>query len=181
MSQRELPAFKYHPDPIGTGSIVASDKQCEVCSETAGVVYSGPFYAVEEVETICPWCIADGVAAARFDGVFTDLSGTGWDHVPAVTKQEVMTRNPGFSGWQQEMWLAHCDDAAVFLGRVGEPELRERGPDAVEALKSQDRGYGWDEAELERYIGALDRDGEPTGYLFCCTRCAAYLGYTDSG
>lgn len=79
------------------------------------------------------------------------------------------------------MWLAHCDDAAVFLGRVGESELRERGPDAVEALKSQHRGYGWDEAELERYIGALGRDGEPTGYLFRCTRYAAYLGYTDLG
>lgn len=92
-----------------------------------------------------------------------------------------MTRTPGFSGWQQEMWLAHCDDAAVFLGRVGESELRERGPDAVEALKSQHRGYGWDEAELERYIGALGRDGEPTGYLFRCTRYAAYLGYTDLG
>lgn len=41
VSQRELPAFKYHPDPIGTGSIVASDRQCEVCSERAGLVYSG--------------------------------------------------------------------------------------------------------------------------------------------
>ncbi|CTW99108.1 colicin E2 tolerance protein [Escherichia coli] len=34
--------------------------------------YSGPFYCVDEVEHLCPWCIADGSAAEKFAGSFQD-------------------------------------------------------------------------------------------------------------
>ena len=37
-----------------------------------GYAYTAGFYAEEDVDAICPWCIADGSAAARFDGSFTD-------------------------------------------------------------------------------------------------------------
>ncbi|GGE06427.1 hypothetical protein GCM10011571_04460 [Marinithermofilum abyssi] len=35
-------------------------------------VYNGPFYALENVEVICPWCIKNGAAAKKFDGSFQD-------------------------------------------------------------------------------------------------------------
>lgn len=179
-SPEPLPTFLYHPDPLGTGSLDRSDEPCEVCGRSTGFIYQGPFYAVEEVEAVCPWCIADGSAADRFDGQFTDLGGGGWDDVPLDIKELVLTGTPGFSGWQQETWLAHCGDAAVFLGRAGAGELLERGPQAIEAVKLEHRGSGWDESEIDRYISCLDRNGEPTAYLFQCKRCGAFLGYSDS-
>ena len=27
-----LPTFRYHPDPIGTGSIAPTDEECEACT-----------------------------------------------------------------------------------------------------------------------------------------------------
>jgi len=60
-------------------------------------------YAIEKLEkAICPWCIADGTAAQRFDAQFTDI---GWgvpDDVPEQVRLELSRRTPGFSGWQQE-------------------------------------------------------------------------------
>ncbi len=35
----------------------------------------GPTYAIEEVEFLCPWCIADGSALQQFDAVFTTTDG----------------------------------------------------------------------------------------------------------
>ena len=65
---------------------------------------------------ICPWCIADGTAAARFGAAFTDAAGVGgygdWDDVPPSVVDEVSQRTPGFTGWQQERWWTHCGDAA---------------------------------------------------------------------
>ncbi|MFP5580131.1 MAG: CbrC family protein [Acidimicrobiia bacterium] len=177
----QIPSFRYHPDPIATGSIVASDRECEVCHRSRGFVYQGPFFAVEAVESICPWCIADGSAAAQFDGEFTDLHHIGWNNVPDETRDEVLRRTPGFAGWQQETWMAHCDDAAMFLGRAGSGDLRRLGPDAIDAIKSPLRDSRWSEEDLDRYIDALDAEGEPTAYVFRCRRCASFLGYSDSG
>lgn len=68
-----LPKFKYHPDPVGTGSIVESDVECCCCGKTRGYIYVGPVYAEEEYEEcICPWCIADGSARKKLDARFTD-------------------------------------------------------------------------------------------------------------
>lgn len=175
-----LPTFRYHPDPRGTGSVGKVGRFVRGLPSSNGLhVYGGPLYAIEEAEAVCPWCIADGSAADRFDGQFTDLGRGGWERVPPDIKELILTRTPGFSGWQQETWLAHCGDAAVVLGRAGTRELRERGPGALEAVKLEHRGAGWDEPEIDRYISYLDRDGEPTAYLFQCTRCSEFLGYSD--
>ncbi len=41
-------------------------------NKQTSVYYSGPFYCVDEVEHLCPWCIADGSAAEKFAGSFQD-------------------------------------------------------------------------------------------------------------
>jgi len=65
--------------------------------------------AVEELrECLCPWCIADGTAAARFEASFTDIYDVP-DGVGADVIEIIMTRTPGFSGWQQEHWMFHCE------------------------------------------------------------------------
>ena len=100
-----LPTFKYHPDPLATGSVVVSDKKCLCCDRTTGFIYAGPVYAEEELDqAICPWCIADGSAAEKFAAAFTDESGIGDGEVTVSreVEEEVSRRTPGFSGWQPE-------------------------------------------------------------------------------
>jgi uncharacterized protein CbrC (UPF0167 family) len=47
---------------------------------------------------ICPWCIADGTAAERFDGEFVDAYGL--DRVSWEVLLEVTRRTPAFHDWQ---------------------------------------------------------------------------------
>src|SRR5690242_10257801 len=96
----DLPQFKYHPDPLATGSVVASDAECACCGKSRGFLYAGPVYALEEYEQcICPWCIADGSAHANLGASFTDEAGIGgygkWDRVSEKVIEEVAYRTPG--------------------------------------------------------------------------------------
>ena len=76
--QETLPTFRYHPDPIATGSIEASDTECVACKRARGHIYTGPVYSEEELDNlICPWCIADGTAHELFDAEFTDMASIG--------------------------------------------------------------------------------------------------------
>lgn len=38
-----LPEFRYHPDPVASGSIVASGATCRVCVEARGYIHCGAF------------------------------------------------------------------------------------------------------------------------------------------
>ena len=51
-----LPAFRYHPDPLRTGSVVAADTECVCCGESRGYVYAIAPIAEEDIEpeTLCP-------------------------------------------------------------------------------------------------------------------------------
>ncbi|MGW7683354.1 CbrC family protein [Kribbella sp. NPDC054772] len=172
-----LPTFRYHPDPLATGEITPSEGQCRACGQARGYLYVGPVFAKERVvDELCPWCIADGSAAARFEAHFTDDYGVPRD-VPGAVVDEVTTRTPGFHGWQQERWLYHCADAAAYLGRVGYDVLK-RHPEAVEMLVDENRAY-WSVERCEEYVRQLTADGEATGYLFRCLGCGRYLAYSD--
>lgn len=173
-----LPEFPYHPDPLRTGSVKPSDRDCVCCGRVRGYIYAGPVYAVEELdESLCPWCIADGSAAERFGADYTDLLNLP-EGVPAEVIEQVTTRTPGFSGWQQEHWMFHCRDGAAFLGVVGRTEL-EPYPDALEMLRHEHDEYGWPQEQVEDYIASLDKEGQPTAYLFECRHCGAQLAYSD--
>ena len=116
-TQPSLPYFRYHPDPVSTGSVVPSDQVCGVCGEFRGYVYDGPVYGeAADEEPICPWCIHDGRAARVLQVEFTDAGIEVPDDVPEEILVEVATRTPGFTGWQQEHWLYHCEDAAAYRG-----------------------------------------------------------------
>jgi uncharacterized protein CbrC (UPF0167 family) len=174
-----LPEFVYHPHPVETGAIEMSDATCLACERPRGFIYVGPVYAVDELqESLCPWCIADGSAAARFDAMFTDDEPVP-EGVPVEIVDAVTTRTPGFSGWQQEHWLYHCGDGAAFLGAAGWPEI-ERHPAAVDHLRRENAGTGWSPEQIEDYLRSLDREGSPTAYLFRCRQCGMALAYSDS-
>ena len=172
-----LPVFTYHPDPLATGSIKPSEQACACCARRRGFVYSGPVYSAEEVEALCPWCIADGRAAERFDATYNDVfppSGIADAIVDTIAK-----RTPGFTGWQSERWLFHCGDGAMFLGLAGARELRG-DEQALASLRAKLAEYRWTEQEIGDYLDALDRDGQPVAYLFECRSCSAHLAYSDS-
>jgi len=177
----ELPAFKYHPNPLATGSIEESTQTCLVCGLARGFIYKGQPYAEKElIDAICPWCIADGQAHEKFGAEFVDASAVGgfgdWESVSDEVVAEVAYRTPGFTGWQQERWFTHCGDAAEFLGPVGYEELMTHGSQAISAIKDE---IAFDGEEWDQYFGSLDKDGEPTAYLFRCRHCGLFGGYSD--
>jgi len=176
-----LPKFKYHPDPLKTGSVEESDALCECCGEAKGYIYVGPVFSEEELaDCICPWCIASGKAHDKFDAEFTDFDGIGdygsWEEIPKEIKEEVSYRTPGFSGWQQERWWTHCNDAAEFLGAAGKKEIEEYGEELVAELKKE---TGYDDEEWSYYYKNMDKNGSPTAYIFRCLHCGKLGGYSD--
>src|SRR5262245_9382248 len=119
-----LPVFKYHPNPLRSGSIQESAEMCRCCGEARGYIYAGPVYAQENLdESICPWCIADGRAHDKFDAAFVDEAALP-DDLPEDMIEELVQRTPGYAAWQSEQWFACCDDAMRFLEPVGVMELR---------------------------------------------------------
>lgn len=176
----DLPFFRYHPDPLRTGAIVEQDIRCVVCRVDRRYGYDGPVYSTQHIpaRSICPWCIIDGSAADMLDATFVDgheLAGLSPEVVIAVT-----TRTPSYSGWQQEVWLAHCDDACAFLDRVGKTELDRLPPEATDAVRAVLRDYAPTEAEREQFLSWLHRDGDLTAYLFECLECGRFLAHVDS-
>jgi uncharacterized protein CbrC (UPF0167 family) len=136
-------------------------------------------YAVEDLdEALCPWCIADGSAAKRFDAEFTHVAAEQPDDVPDHVFEQIARRTPGFTGWQEEHWLYHCGDGAAFLGLAGSEEL-EAYPDALEQLRHEHDELGWSAADVEEYLDSLDKEGSATAYVFRCRRCGRHVAYSD--
>ena len=183
MTTEPLPNFKYHPNPLATGSVVKSDAECVSCGRRRGYTYAGPAYAKKAYDhCICPWCIADGSAHAKLGVTFHDeasVPGSDFAGSPEVSEEviaEVCRRTPGFCGWQQEQWFTCCSDAAAFLGRAGRKELKAFWPEAAEALR---RSAGLVGEEWDELLKSLSRDAGPTAYVFQCLHCGRYGAYHD--
>ncbi len=176
-----LPAFRYHPDPVATGAVERRRVTCRCCGRDRGWVYAVAPYAVDDLrDALCPWCVADGSAAATFDACFTDLGEADVpDGLPGEVIDQITHRTPGFSAWQQERWLFHCGDGCAFLGAVGWDELA-RHPDAVATVAAQVAGWGLTGRDADAFLGSLDADGASTAYLFRCLHCGTHLAYADA-
>jgi uncharacterized protein CbrC (UPF0167 family) len=177
-----LPVFKYHPDPIASGSIKVSDGKCQACNEHRRFIYTGAVCSDRDLDdALCPWCIFDGTAHRVFGAEFVDPKAVGdygrWDSVPQSGIEEVCFRTPSFSGWQQERWYTHCGDAAEFVGAVGAVELRKLDPSLSKAL-AQESGFTGE--KLAHYLDSLDKNVGPTAYAFRCRICGVWGGYSDT-
>lgn len=166
-------SFKYHPDPLKT-EIFKNDKTvvCECCGKETDVYYVGPFYTTGNEKTFCPECIASGEAAEKFDGEFQDSESV--DEVSDPAKlDELVLRTPGYCGWQQEYWLAHCDDYCAFLGYPNWDELVKMGIDKeIEETYREDLcGVDFEDAKYH-----IQND---CCYLFRCLHCGKHFAYID--
>ena len=166
--------FKYHPEPKKTGAF-HQDKtvMCECCEKETNVYYSGPFYSTENVKHLCPECIASGSAAEKFNGAFQDRDST--DKVSDKSKiDELIHRTPGYSGWQQEYWLACCDDFCAFLGYPDWNEIEKMGID-----NEVEETYRDDICMLDFDTAKEQLKAGEQGYLFKCLHCGKHYLYID--
>jgi uncharacterized protein len=164
-----LPHFRYHPDPVASGSVVARQVRCACCRQQRRFIYVGPVYATQDfTEKICPWCIASGAAARDLKAEFSDAESLASQDVPAEVIEEVVARTPGYVSWQGSEWLAHCKDACAFLGDAAVEDVRSAAESTVSdwcATNRQDR-QGWLAATQDYVPG-----GQPAFYKFQCLHC----------
>lgn len=182
----QLPYFKYHLDPIRTGSFKFDKKvKCDCCEKETTVYYTGPFYSIKDIDYLCPQCIANGAASEKFNGEFQDYLSL--DNIseqedinPSMLQEdakinELIHRTPGYSGWQQEIWLSHCNDYCAFVGYVGWDEIKDILDDFVD-IESDCTELGLSMDELPNY---LYNGGSCQGYLFQCLHCKKYRLHFD--
>jgi uncharacterized protein CbrC (UPF0167 family) len=178
----ELPGFRYHPDPVGTGTVRPSSDECVCCRERRGHIYVGPVFAEAELnEALCLWCIADGSAHERLGAEFIDTAsvGLGWEPVAQAVVEELAFRTPCFTGWQQERWFTHCADAGEFLGRADTDDLRGKWA-AVRPAMQADAGMSDEEWNRVANAFAKGPNDSPTAYVFRCLHCGQLGGYWDT-
>ena len=175
-----LPTFRYHPDPLGSGSVVASTTECRCCGQARGCIYAGPVYAEDDLDdALCPWCIADGRAHRKFDAEFVDSEAFD-DGAPEAAVEEITRRTPGFSAWQSQRWPACCGDATAFIAPAGIAEIRAAHRELETALLSHIiYEMNISGGAATGMLQSLDRDKGPTAYLFRCLKCDRHHLHVD--
>jgi len=172
----DLPQFRYHPDPLATGSVARNDAPCQCCGKSRGFLYALTPHCRQEIESLCPWCIADGRAAEKYDATFVDdhpLLQAGLEH---DIVEEVTRRTPGFASWQQEEWLSCCKDACEYHGHPSRKTLQALEQQDLRALAGETR---FPLNVLLEVIENYSEDGSPAIYQFVCRHCHRVLHYAD--
>ena len=171
---KDLPFFKYHPDPLETGSFEeGEEKICPCCGNKSRVYYTSMPYCIDNVDYLCPTCISNGDAARKFDAMF--VSDAEWHGDNDKEKDdELFRRTPGYLSWQGEHWLSCCDDYCAYMGTVGTRELKamDIADEVIEEYVQ--RGAFEDIGEY------LVKDGPMCGYLFKCIHCGKYHLWVDA-
>lgn len=170
-----MPVFKYHPYPMETGAFQESVEGivCNCCEKITHIYYETPFFAIDDIGCLCPECIASGRAASKFDGSFQDDCSVDEGVDDPNKLDELIHRTPGYCGWQQEHWRAHCGDYCAFLGYVGARELRALGV-MDEVLDDSI----WDDEQKEMIQESIN-GGSMQCYLFQCIHCGKHLVWVD--
>jgi uncharacterized protein CbrC (UPF0167 family) len=172
-----LPFFKYHPNPIETGNLKLSDKICACCEKARGYIYIASVYSTYDLdESICPWCIADGSAAEKFNATFSDAHPLWKSGIPEEVIQEVVKKTPGFITWQQEVWLSHCNDACEFHGDLAKQEAKYLEDEAIKKFCIEN---DLDEEDGREIVQYYEKGGDLAIYKFVCRHCGEIKLYTD--
>lgn len=173
------PHFKYHPHAYQLDIFVEEKGTCSVCHEERDLKYEASFYAVEDPEYICPFCIADGRAAKRYEGAFNDYCGIEGvspdphDPQPTIPREmllEICERTPSYFSWQQEEWLTHCHEPCAFIGYADTESIAPFREEIVSEL---------DPSIAEETLDYIRKDGDCVGYLFQCVQCGKHKLHVD--
>lgn len=180
MQPHELPRFRFHPDPLRSGSVIVSDARCQRCRKARGFIYTGPVYAEKDLsDRLCPWCIADGSAHEAFGATFVDSEAFAEDVAPPCV-EEITQRTPGFAAWQSERWLSVDGVPAEFFEPAGIAEIRSRYRYLEAALMPIIvHELGISGGAAVRTLESLRRDTSPTAFVFYDRVHDQFLGYVD--
>jgi uncharacterized protein CbrC (UPF0167 family) len=172
-SPDRLPSFKYHADPLATHVFEASEAECPVCNRVTGYAYVGPYYGTTEVANLCPWCIADGQAAAKYDIYFVIPYYI--EKVPEINcTQELQLRTPGYFYGSVYEWPAHCGDYCTLLRKVHWADishLEDELSDDLNRLEVEVEEEGIEDRQAKR--DALEGTAL-WAYLFRCRTCGKH-------
>lgn len=181
----ELPRFELFEDPVGEKSIEESRKKCAACGRRRGWVYALRTYGPgDNGRPLCPWCIADGSAAAKLGCSFNEgtifpcLPGT--PQLSEADRELVENRTPGFVTWQDHGWQMCCGRACVYVGEAKPGDLLEGGKWATAAASITEglEALGWSK-EQERELLENVGHGDPGGFVFRCRVCGGFRGFWD--
>lgn len=173
MQTMEFPRFKYHPDPHSTGSIVTSEAACDCCGVARGFEYTASFYSPQRPKPrLCPWCIASGEAAKKYEGEFSDPWPIQEAGIANNIVDEVSMRTPGYISWQQERWESHCEDACEFHGDAKLHEIANlRGKELTNHLEY----VGLSLEQWKSLLREYREGGNPAVYKFVCRHCGTSI------
>lgn len=173
-----IPTFKYHPkcseNEVFEKARDGEQATCMCCGKHSEYYYSQTMYAVEDVDCLCPQCIADGSAARKFDGEFIQDAESLED--AADKTDELFHRTPGLITWQGEYWLSCCNDYCAFIEYVGTKELEQMGI-AEEVFADYEEQGQYDIDDVRSY---LEKNGSMAGYLFRCLHCGKHRIWVDA-
>lgn len=174
-----LPSFRFHTDPLASGSVLPSDTPCEVCGQARGFIYTGPVYSEGDAEAVlCPWCIADGSAHRTLDAIFHDTS------FPDGTSEEVMAeieeRTPGFAVFNPFEWPCCCGLPMAYVEPAGIAEIRARHYTLEGSLMGTIvHDFGISGGAARTFMEYLRRDESPCVQVFHCLTCDTVHGHID--
>lgn len=139
-------------------------------------MYRGPIYCTSDVDEVCPWCIHDGSAAAKWDASFNDTYSYP-DTVPQSIVKTVAERTPGFVTWQGNHWLFSERDALVFIEEVEGTKLVKEGNAGKIAATMAALAEWW--LTDDSNILDVTQAGQPAVYLFHDRSTGGYSAYAD--
>ena len=169
--------FKYHPNVwkqnVFKKAFEDEKAVCQCCGKKTEY-YIDKIYSQQNVDCICPECIADGSAAKKFEAAF--IYEAEIDKVSDIAKvEELFKRTPGYDSWQGEHWLACCDDFCQYIGEVSIADLKAMKIDRqiIEEYKKEN-AYHYENCADHLGNGVL------RGYLFKCLHCGRYRIWFDA-
>jgi len=171
-----LPMFRYHPDPLATGALEGSDDACQCCGRKRGYVYTSNVFTTARIDTVCPWCIADGSVHRKFDASFTDGFEPSDVGLPDEVRDTVLHRTPGYASWQDPVWMACCGDACAFRGDASRADLQALTAEERERIRAQ---FALEDGELEEWFREYEPPGNPAFYRFDCLHCGRVHVHVD--
>lgn len=165
----ELPMFRYHPDPLATGAVIKETGECICCKRQVEYLYVSSVYSIEDIPgKFCPWCIADGSAHEQYEVEFTDSGSLSKAGISAQIIEQVTQKTPGYTSWQAEEWLCHCNDACTFLGDATKETVQQMTADERTRFSAE---QNIDEEEFADLVEHYEPAGQPAIYHFRCLHC----------
>ena len=167
-----LPQFTYYRNPYLDSSIENTPGKCACCHQDRTYTYKHSAYL------LCPQCIANGGAAAKFGLYFIEPKNIP-DDVPAKVIDELRYRTPKYPSWQSNIWKFHCGDACLFEGDLTIEEAQKPNEEAVKALMLT---YNVKNNFMEHWFGIIQfyQVADPSIFKFRCRHCDHLFYYIDS-